>query len=118
MSAVIDELPAFRLDVPLRTDEQGGIRIGNTRIQLESLVWLIRRGETVEQMMQGYPTLTAADIHAVVAWCLANRDEVDAYMARREREANELQQNIEQALGSNEDLKAKLRERMTKRGPA
>jgi uncharacterized protein (DUF433 family) len=76
--------------IPLRTDEDGVIRIGDTRITLETIVACHKRQDTPEQIHEGFSTLALADIYAVVAYYLANTQEVDAYIQHVEEEGEQL----------------------------
>ncbi len=79
MSLVI-EAPA----VPLRTDDHGVIRVGKTRVALDTVVYAFNQGASPEEIVMSYPTLILADIYAVVNYYLHNRTEVDAYLRKRE----------------------------------
>ena len=68
------------LDVPLRTDQQGKIRVGATRVLLELVIHAFQQGETAEGIIDSYPTLKLADVYAVIACYLTHHAEVDAYM--------------------------------------
>lgn len=75
------------LIVPLHTDEDGNIRVSRTRVTLDTIVGFYKQGDTAERLHEGFPTVPLADIHAVIAYYLAHREEVDAYLQRREEEA-------------------------------
>ena len=81
--------------VPLRMDEDGAIRIGNTRITFSTIINWYKLGHTVEDLHEGYPTIPLSDLHAVIAYYLANKDMVDAYLTQEEREAEEIRAKIE-----------------------
>jgi uncharacterized protein (DUF433 family) len=68
------------LDLPLKTDAYGVIRVGETRVTLHSLVTLYKQGESPEDLHEGFPTVPLKDIYAVIAYYLANRATVDAYL--------------------------------------
>ena len=84
--------------LPLRLDEQGTIRIGNTRVLLELVVYAHQGGATVEEIAKRFETLEMADVHTVIAYILRHRKEVEEYMTRREAEAAELQKQIQEAM--------------------
>lgn len=90
---MIPNLPT--MTVPLRTDEHGAIRIGNTRVLLELVIHAYYVGETPEGMVDSYPSLTTADVYAVIGYYLANRDEIDAYVRQRDEQADQILHNIE-----------------------
>lgn len=81
--------------VPLRRDDTGTIRIGQTRVTLDTLVSEFHAGATPEQLGQDYPSLTLADIYGAIAFYLRHQEEVLAYLAARRAEANELQRQTE-----------------------
>jgi len=84
--------------LPLRADEHGSIRIGNTRVLLELVIRAYQSGLKAEQIAERFDTLELADVHAVLAYYLRHRSEVEDYMQRREAEAKEIRQRIEAAL--------------------
>ena len=75
--------------VPLRTAEGGVVRIGDSRISLDSVVYDYKNGATAEQIAFNFPTLDLADIHAVIAWYLRHREEVEQYLIDQQPEADE-----------------------------
>ena len=83
------------IDVPLRTDADGVIRVGNTRVTLHTLIGFYNSGETPEDLHDGFPTVSLADIYAVVAYYLANRETVDAYLHEIDVEAERVRREIE-----------------------
>jgi uncharacterized protein (DUF433 family) len=85
----------FYLDVPLKTDEHGKLRVGNTRVLLELVIHAFQQGETAEGIVDSYPTLKLADVYAVLAYYLMHRDEVDAYMRQANENADRIQREIE-----------------------
>ena len=80
---------------PLHVDEGGAVRVGNSRIGLDLVVEQYENGMTTEDMVRAYDTLVLADVHAVIAYYLRHRDEVRAYLKRREEEAEALRAKIE-----------------------
>jgi uncharacterized protein (DUF433 family) len=77
----------------LRLDDYDTIRIGKTRVTLDTLVAVFNNGETPEQIAQNFPTLDLADIYTALGYYLRHRAEVDAYLQAREKQANEIAQN-------------------------
>lgn len=78
MSLTIEPQP-----VPLTTHADGVVRVSGTLIPLETVVRAFHQGATPEEIAQDFPALDLADIYAVLAYYLANRDMVDAYVAER-----------------------------------
>jgi len=83
------------LPVPLRTDDGGVLRVGNTRVSLDSLVMAYMNGASAEQIADDFPTLDLADIHAVIGFCLRHAKEVEEYLCRERQAANTVRQQIE-----------------------
>lgn len=96
--------------VPLNTDAEGVIRVGGTRVTLDTVVAAYRKGDTPEQIAQDYPSLQVADIYAVIAYYLRHQDEVTAYLEQRERQAEAVRRKFQTLFPS-----AGLRERLQNR---
>ena len=79
----------------MRVDAGGAVRVGNSRVSLDLVVEQYENGMTPEDMVRAYDTLVLADLYAVVAYYLRHRDEVRAYLKRREQEARALRVRIE-----------------------
>ena len=84
--------------LPLRQDEHGTIRVGNTRVLLELVIRAHQAGTTAEEIARRFETLDLADVHAVLAYYLRHRREVDEYLTRREAEADEQQKRLQEAM--------------------
>jgi len=83
------------MDVPLRTDENGVIRASNTRVTLHTIVGFFNQGASPEDIHEGFPTLALADIYAIIAYYLANREAVDTYIQQVDDEAERIRQEWE-----------------------
>jgi uncharacterized protein (DUF433 family) len=95
MASLTNELPLHAEAPPLRVDAGGAVRVGNSRVSLDLVVEQYENGMTPEDMVRAYDTLVLADLHAVIAYYLRHRDEVRAYLKRREQEADALRAKIE-----------------------
>lgn len=93
---------------PLRRDSSGGWRVGNSRVLLELVIRAFEDGATPETIAQQYPTTTLADIYGVIAYYLRHRKEVDAYLAERERQAEEVRRQIERRQGDMTEVRRRL----------
>lgn len=96
--------------VPLRTDEGGVVRVGNTRVSLQSVVYDYNNGATAEQIAFDFQTLDLADIHAVIAYYLRHRDEVERYLADQQDQAEGIRHRIAPVVAG-----GKIRERLLAR---
>jgi uncharacterized protein (DUF433 family) len=81
--------------VPLRTDEHGIVRVGGTRISLDTVLAAYRRGETPEAIVDNYDSLRLADVYAVIAYYLTHQADVDRYLAEQVQAAAALQAQLE-----------------------
>jgi uncharacterized protein (DUF433 family) len=82
---------------PLRIDEQGAVRVGNSRVTLDVLIEEYEGGASPEAIVRAFDTLEKADVYAALAYYLRHQDEVKAYLRRREAEAVEIQRKLEAA---------------------
>ena len=89
-------LPLAPLASPLRVDDSGSVRIGPTRVTLDTLVSSYRDGSTAEELVQQYPSLSLADVHATLAFYLTHQSDVDAYLQQRQRDAIDTRRRVEQ----------------------
>ncbi len=99
--------------VPLRTDAHGTVRVGGTRVTLDSVVGAFLQGATAEDIVRKYPTLNLADVYAVLSFYLRRRADVDAYLREQEREAVAIRRRIEADSNHNQnDIRARLLARL------
>jgi uncharacterized protein (DUF433 family) len=80
---------------PLRVDEGGVVRVGNSRVSLDLIVEQYENGMAPEDMVRAYDTLTLADVYAALAYYLRHRAEVRAYLAGRRQQAAALRAQVE-----------------------
>ena len=73
--------------VPLMSDPDGIIRVGKTRVTLDTIVAAFADGATAEEIVQQYPSVLLADVYTVIGYYLRRRAEIDAYLSRRQQQA-------------------------------
>src|SRR5437667_12460658 len=104
-------------EVPLTVTPDGTIRITGSRVSLDSVIYHYRQGATAEEIAMRFPGLRLADIHSCIAYFLNNQEEVNNYLANRERTAADLRERI-----SNDPLQQRglkdMRERIRARQAA
>ena len=83
------------LKVPLTADAHGTIRVGGTRVTLETVLAAFRQGLTAEAIAHAYPTLQLADIYATITYYLNHREKVDSYLHERELAAQRVREEVE-----------------------
>jgi len=98
---------------PLRWDEAGGIRIGQSRVTLDSLLAAYSTGSTPEEIAVQYPVLHLAEIYATIAYYLTHRQQIETYLEQRHQHAQQRRQHLAQ----NHNLTG-LRERLLARYPS
>ena len=81
--------------IPLEVDADGIVRVGGTRVTLDTVVIAFREGATAEEIVLQYPSLNLADVYAVIAYYLKRRSEVEAYLRERRAQADEAQKQNE-----------------------
>lgn len=80
---------------PLRTNDDGIVYIGQSRVTLTTIIAAFHRGDSPEQIVDSFDVLSLADVYAVIAYYLKHRDEVDAYIQEQKQSATHLQQELE-----------------------
>lgn len=80
---------------PLTVDADGVMRVGATRVTLATVVAAFHEGATAETIVQQYPSLTLADVYAVIGYYLRHQADVDAYLAEQQEEADRVRQQNE-----------------------
>jgi uncharacterized protein (DUF433 family) len=78
------------VSVPLATNAAGAILVGGSRVPLDTVIGAFNDGETPEQIVMQYDVLKLDDVYAVITYYLRHKEEVDAYLARREEQAEEI----------------------------
>ncbi len=81
MSVTFGTLPKI-----VRRVEGGTLRVGNTRVSLDSVVYSFNRGETPAEIQYAFDSLTLAEIHGAISYYLHNKAAVDKYLAKRAAE--------------------------------
>ena len=61
---------------------EGGYWIAGTRISLDSIVYAFLDGQTAESIAQAFPSLALEQVYGAIAYYLANREEIDAYLEK------------------------------------
>lgn len=84
-----------KLSVPLTADSHGVIRVGGTRVTLDTVVGAFQRGATAEEIVQSYSSLRLEDVYAVITFYLQNRPDVDAYLTEQRQKGDEIQRQIQ-----------------------
>ncbi|MBE9218927.1 DUF433 domain-containing protein [Dolichospermum flos-aquae] len=83
-----EEIPSQPAPLEFTTD--GVIRIGKTRVTLDTVIAVFKQGTTAEEIAYRYPSLKLADIYATIAFYLNHQQEVEVYLQQRQQQAQEI----------------------------
>jgi uncharacterized protein (DUF433 family) len=67
----------------VRVDESGVLRVGGSRVMLDSVVAAFSQGHSPETIRQQYPALSLEEVYGSIAYYLGHLDEVHAYLRRQ-----------------------------------
>jgi len=81
--------------IPLETDANGVVRVGQTRVTLDTVIAAFSEGATAEEIVQQYPSLNLADVYHVIGYYLRRPAEVQAYLQQRQAQAESVRQQNE-----------------------
>jgi uncharacterized protein (DUF433 family) len=112
---MINPITSTSIDIPLRQESDGTIRVGKTRVTLDVVIEAYLNGSSADQIAQDIDVLEASDVHVVVGYYLAHKAEIDAYLKQREEEATEIRRKWEKLHPSKPLSKATLKARLTQR---
>lgn len=79
---------------PLATDRDGVVRVGGTRVTLDTIVQAFQEGLSAEEIHLQYPSVSLAAVYSAIAYCLEHRDEVDEYLVERGHQAQAVRREI------------------------
>jgi len=80
--------------LPLRLTEDGTIRVGGSRVSLDSIVHHYKLGASAEQIAERFPAVELADVYATIAYYLNNQEMIEGYLQEQEAQGDEIQNRI------------------------
>ncbi len=91
-TATVGKSYVTRLDFEFEGQPRIAYRVADTRISLDSVIinWL--NGESPESIAQNFDTLLLEQVYGAIAFYLANREMVDAYLRQNEIEFDKLRE--------------------------
>jgi uncharacterized protein (DUF433 family) len=78
-------------EVALRTDRSGVLRVGKSRVTLDTVNYHFNQGASPEEIVMRYPALQLVDVYSVIAYYLGHRKPMDEYLMKRARKAEEIE---------------------------
>lgn len=93
---------------PLREDETGAIRVGQSRVLLETVIRAFQDGASPESIVHRYSTLSLSDVYNTIGYYLRHQDAVEAYLDQREQLADSIQQRLSSLQPDLSSIRARL----------
>lgn len=97
-------------EIKLTKTKAGVLRIGTTRVSLDSVIIAFQQGSAPEQIVYDYDTLTLSEVYAAISYYLQNRETVDDYLAKRAVQNEKLRESNDARFGHQ-----KIREKLLAR---
>jgi uncharacterized protein (DUF433 family) len=80
---------------PLQLDAEGVVRVGGTRVTLDTVIGAFEDGASAEEIVLQYSSLSLADVYTVIGYYLRHRGEVEEYLREQRRQAEEVRRQNE-----------------------
>ena len=87
--------------LPLEVDSDGVVRVGGTRVTLDTIIYAFLDGATAEEIAQQYPSISLPDIYSVIGYYLKQRMKIDKYLHQREKFAAKIKKQNEMRFDPN-----------------
>ncbi|MBD3290006.1 DUF433 domain-containing protein [candidate division KSB1 bacterium] len=104
------ELSVGKYQPPFEYNSEGVVRIGGTRVTLETVINAFKNGSTCEEIVYQFPVLQLADVYSTISYYLNNQEIVESYLYERQLVAEKIEQDIR----SHFDIRG-IRERLSNR---
>lgn len=82
-------------EIKLTKTEAGVLRIGDTRVSLDSVIIAFNQGSAPEEIVYDYDSLSLSEVYAAISYYLQNQREVDLYLAERANQNEQLREAVE-----------------------
>jgi uncharacterized protein (DUF433 family) len=96
-------------------DADGVVRVGNTRITLDTVIIAFNEGATAEEIAFQYPSLNLSDIYSVISYYLRHNKDIDKYLQKRHKQAETIRRRNEEKFDPS-GIRDRLLARKTKSG--
>ena len=100
-------LTVNNLAMPLHYDDGGVIRVGNTRVPIDTVIEQYKQGATPEQIVERFDVLKLSDVYATIAYYLDHREDIESYLEHGQQERARIRREVE-AKFDNSELHARL----------
>ena len=95
----------------ITVNEAGVWRVAGTRVSVDSVIYSFNSGASPEEIVWQFDTLDLKKVYALINYYLHNREHVDKYLARSEKESRRIGRKLEKEF----PLPAGLKERINAR---
>lgn len=85
--------------VPLQVTAGGVVRVGGTRVTLDTVVAAFEEGATAEEIVEQHPSLRLAGVYGAISYYLCHRAEVESYLVERRKESVRVRRENETRFG-------------------
>ena len=92
---------------PYVENQDGALRIMGTRVGLDTVLVCFKEGETPEQIVESFPTVTRAQVYGAIAYYLDNQTLIDDHFAEVRRKFEQMVRPLSE---TNPELYARLEE--------
>lgn len=75
----------------------GGYWVSGSRVSLDSIIYAFQQGQTAESIQQSFPALSLEMVYGTITFYLANRDQIDKYLAAGRAECEAKRQAMRDA---------------------
>lgn len=79
---------------PLYKDKTGAIRVGSSRVLLETVIRAFQDGASPESIIHRYSTLSLSDVYNTIGYYLRHQDAVEEYLSQRKQLAEAIRQRL------------------------
>jgi uncharacterized protein (DUF433 family) len=101
--------------IPIRFDDDGVARVGQSRVPLQTVIWAFSQGADPEEIVHQFPALNLADVYMTVGYYLQHREEIDQYLQQQQTKSEAIRLEALKQFPQ-EGLRAKLMARRTVKG--
>lgn len=79
----------------MQVAEDGTIRIADSRVSLDSIIYHFKLGSSAEQIAEKFPSLRLGDVYGAISFYLNNLEKVEDYLQKQEIDADIVWEKIE-----------------------
>ncbi len=79
---------------PFAEDSQGVVRIGGTRVSLETVISAFKSGSSCEEIVFQFPCLGLADVYSTINYYLSHQSEIEDYLDERGQSAAKIREKL------------------------